>query len=462
MARSITERLAMFAASLTYDDLTAEVITMTKLLILDTLGTALAATTLGEGCQAVIDVMRARGGVPESSVLGHSGKISMLDAAFANGALAHALNYDAYGVESGHVGVTCFTAPLAAAEARRPIDGRQFITAVAAAAEVNARLTAGAMRGKRRTSEQIQAGQFFGYFAAAAGAGQIIGLSGDAMHNAFGLAVMQVAGSRQLIIEGDAPAKAIYGAFPNHGGVLSALLAEAGLQANVDAIGGRAGLYGLATGGNFDEQAVIGELGTSYRFLETQFKPWPVSAVVAPFIEAAINLTVEHDIRPDDIISVELGGPESIRQWCEPLDERRRPSNAASAANSTLFAAAKALVNRAVTLKDFTVAGLRDEVALALTARTTVRLDNGLANCEVNVLTNNGRTFGASIGNALGHPSRPITQQRLEEKFRDCCAESTLGASLNTDAVIDFIATLEHTDDASVLGSPLARPRFRL
>jgi 2-methylcitrate dehydratase PrpD len=106
------------------------------------------------------------------------------------------------------------------------------------------------------------------------------------------------------------------------------------------------------------------DLGTTLKFLATQFKLWPVSGHVGRFIEAAIDIQSVHDIAVDDIAGVQLVGSPAIRQLFEPADERRRPSNAASAANSIQFATAKALVHRKVTLGDFTAEGLRDPVVV--------------------------------------------------------------------------------------------------
>ena len=66
---------------------------MLKGLVLDTLGCALAASTLGDGCAQAAAVARANPGAPEATLLGHGQRVSVLNAAFVNGALAHALNF---------------------------------------------------------------------------------------------------------------------------------------------------------------------------------------------------------------------------------------------------------------------------------------------------------------------------------------------------------------------------------
>src|SRR5262249_30296091 len=61
-----TVALAEFAAALKLGDLPADVVANVKLMILDSLGCAIAATTLGDGCRETMAVMRSLGGTPES------------------------------------------------------------------------------------------------------------------------------------------------------------------------------------------------------------------------------------------------------------------------------------------------------------------------------------------------------------------------------------------------------------
>jgi 2-methylcitrate dehydratase PrpD len=454
---TLTRELARFAASLTFEQLPGAVVSMAKQLTLDTLGTTLAASTLGAGCAEVVDVMARLGGPAESSIFGRTAKVAASNAAFANGALAHALNYDAVGAATGHTGVVCFAAPFALAEAAAPVSGSRYLTAVVAAAEVTARLTLAAHRGSKPVSSRILTGQYFSYFGAAAGAAHILGLDALHMHSTFGLALMQTAGSRQIVIGGDPPAKAVYGAFPSQAGVLAALLAQTGLQADIDAVAGVAGLYGIATDGAFDDRALIDGLGDDFAFLDVAFKPWPTSNHVTPFIEAAIELSTRYHLRPEDIATVEVVGPNHIVDWFEPMSERRRPSNAASAANSTMFAVAKVFLHGNVSLSDFTAAGLRDEQALQLADRITYRLDERVAAGCVSVRTADGREREVCVDKALGDPLRPMSQDRLESKFRDCCAHARDVSPEDASRLIGLIDTLETLDDVACIAAAPSR-----
>src|SRR5687768_12507313 len=127
-------RYAAFAAGLTFAQLPREVVSVLKRIVLDTLGTTLAAGTLGSGCGPLVEVARSAGGPPESTLIGYGDRLSAPMAALANGALAHALNYDDVFPGGGHLGVVTVPAALAIAERAGGIDGQELLTALAAGA----------------------------------------------------------------------------------------------------------------------------------------------------------------------------------------------------------------------------------------------------------------------------------------------------------------------------------------
>ncbi len=445
-----THVLAEFAAALSYEDLPPEAVEATKRMILDSLGTALAATTLGDGCGESMAVMRDLGGRAESTILGLGIKVAAPNAAFANGALVHALNYDPIGRGIGHLGVVCLVAPLAMAEAVGGVSGREFIAASAAACEVTARVTAAVARTGRELSEKHLPGQLLSYFGAAVGAGRVLGLGADKMRSALGLALMQAAGSRQVVVTGDPPAKAIYGAFPNQAGVLAALLSHKGLGADCDVIGEPAGLLSMVYDGACDMDALTGRLGTEFLMSKVQFKRWPTSGNLHPFIEAAAEI-MRDGLDVTEIAEVGIVARNRLRDWCEPLDKRRRPENAAAAANSIPFCVAKTLVHGEIGLADFTQEGLNDEAAIGVAELTTYRLEDGLEGGIVTVKTRDGRRLEAR-GEAPG--GRPVTQGQLAKKFRDCCGHSVTPLPPDhIDRLVAMIDELDALDDVGKLAT---------
>jgi 2-methylcitrate dehydratase PrpD len=408
-------------------------------------------------------VMRRLGGKPEATILGYPDKLSAPHAAFVNGALAHALNYDPIGSRVGHVGVACLPAPFAIAEAMGVVSGGQFLAAATVAAEVTARITAAAARHGRNLSNRILAGQLLSYFGAAAGAGRMLNLTAGQMRSAFGLALMQASGSMQVVFGGDPPAKAIYGAFPNHGAVLAVLLSQAGLHADCDALEGAAGLYETYFEGDYDPAVLTGALGTEYRLLATRFKPWPTSDALHPFIQAAMQI-YRGGTAVSNIVEVKINGPPRLRPWCEPVEKRRRPENAAAAANSIPFCVAKTLSKGDVCLDDFTARGLSDEVALGIAGRTIfaeVEAPGGAARLEVWI--SGGRLLSTEVSATVDETLPPISYERLLGKFRDCCRyAATPLAAEDVRELISLIENLEHVENVADLAAIAGGQRKRV
>lgn len=453
---ALTRRVAAFAAGLRYDDLPPGVADAVQRIALDTVGTALAATGLGDGCVEAEAVARGAGGAPEASLIGYGAKAPALTAAFVNGSTAHALNYDPLGGSGGHLGVSTLPSVLAAAERRGGVSGEEAIAAMAAAAEVTARLAAALSQAGVNANERFLEGQLLGYFGAAVGAGRAIGLGPEAMHSALGTALMQAGGSMQVVFDGDPPAKAIYGGFANLGGMLAALLAEQGLGAEVAALEGAAGVYGLFYRGVYDAAALTDGLGEEWRLLEARFKPWPTSGNVHGYIEAAVALAAR--VRPEEIASVTARAGPGLRPWCEPIEERRRPPNPTSAANSIPYGAAKGIVNGQVVLADFTPAGLAQEEALRVADLTVCEIAEGYAGrAEVEVRTADGSVLTERVDTPLGHPSRPLSEAQLAAKFEDCAGYAACGPdAARTRELLDALRSLEGLADVRRLGD-LAR-----
>jgi len=451
--QGLTEHWSQFASHLEFQRLPGEVIQVIKGLVLDTLGAALAGSTLGDCCVEVAKMVRANPGAPESTLLGCGDRVSALWGAFGNGALAHALNFDALGAAGGHLGVAAVVAPLIIAERQGAVSGRELIASVTVAAEFTARLAAALAAAGVDANEKFLEGQLLGYIGAATGAGRVLRLPPERMRSVMGLALMQSAGTRQVSFEGGA-AKAIYGGFSNHGALLSVMLAEQGIDARCDVLEGPAGIYGAFYGGRYDAPVLMDRLGETFHALDTVFKPWATSGVLHPFIRASLQLRDRHRIRGDDISRIQLGAGPRGKAWLEPADERRRPQHAATAANSIYFGVAKTLANGNVTLADFTPEGLAQPEALALAAVTDYSLDEQVGDgATVAVTLRNGDVLKAAVGSDAPR----LGFDQLVEKFRDCAQYAAKPVPSDAlEQVIERIANLEKIPDVSVLPALLS------
>ena len=147
----ITSRLAEFSADLKFEDIPEEVVTRTRLLILDITGIMVRARHDAESTPSMIGAVQRLGLNQGSSlVLGDPTGYVPSAAALINGTLAHSLDFDdTHAAASLHSSAPIFPAALAAAE-MTSASGRDLIAACVAGYEVQVRLSLAPVPGDSR------------------------------------------------------------------------------------------------------------------------------------------------------------------------------------------------------------------------------------------------------------------------------------------------------------------------
>ena len=133
----IARELARFALETGWDDLPASVVKETKLILMDSIGCALGASTTDKGKMSIA-LARRLGGPTESSIIGTGGKVSRTNAAFANGELILTLDFSNI-IAGGHDGAYIIPTLLAVGESVGA-SGKELIAATAVGLEISARL----------------------------------------------------------------------------------------------------------------------------------------------------------------------------------------------------------------------------------------------------------------------------------------------------------------------------------
>ena len=137
-SRGITEAIARWVAEGSYEELPGEAVHAAKRALLDTLGVAIAGSTQPVG-RIVIDYTRDAEGAPQASVIGAGFKTNVANAAFANGVMAHATDYDDTWLPLGHP--TCSVLPPVFALAEKlGVTGREVILATVVGLEVHGKV----------------------------------------------------------------------------------------------------------------------------------------------------------------------------------------------------------------------------------------------------------------------------------------------------------------------------------
>lgn len=444
----LSGRLADHLEQARWDTLPPEAVLGAKRALLDALGVSLAATRLGEGCGVFLDMAAADGGAPLSTILGRAVKVPPAQAAFANGALAHAMDFeDTHDRSATHPNSATVPAALAIAEAR-DASGKDLLTALAVGCDFVCRLGLGLEEDPSEKGWYTPA--ILSAFGAAAAAGNLLRLDRRGMLDALSLTLCQATCSAEIKRSPDSLIRSVREAFSARAGVQAALLAEKGITGFDLPIDGRAGLFGLYGGGTINEAALCDRLGERFEGAFLSFKPWPTCRGTHVYIDMLLRLVRDHAISADAIETVDIDVNSLNLMLCDPPAQKQAPRTLIDAKFSLPFTLAVAAVRGAPTLADFTSQSLQDPALLAFAARVTHRLEPAWPYQEatrgrLSLRLRDGRSFALEDQVAPGHPERPLSDEQLRAKFRGCAAIADI-APARTEALIGIVGNLErHT-----------------
>ncbi|MBI4330284.1 MAG: MmgE/PrpD family protein [Chloroflexi bacterium] len=439
------------AANTRFEDIPAEAVRVARMDVLDTIGLALAASTLAPGCREVAELIKDGGGKEESTILGFGGKVPSWMAAFANGTQAHSLEFDdVHEVARVHAGVTVVPASLAVAERVGKVDGKSFLTAVIVGIDLACRLAMAAP-----ITRSWHATGIYGIFGAAAAAGRILGLRADRIQHALGIAYSQAAGNAQA--SSDAVlTKRLQAGFAAKGGVLSALLAEKGITGAINSLEGEFGLYKVYHGGKYDREVLTSELGKRFEAANLTFKPYPSGRGTHASIDATLEIVREHDIKPEDIDTITVFKSRTAAR-IEGGEKKKRPTDVVDAQLNVPFTVATAAVKRRVGLRDFLPEALKDPAVLAVAQKVNVEPYPEFSPDDFHpgiteIKTRAGKVYRKRVDEPYGNPRNPIPREHLVQKFMDCASSAARPATeKNIKEVVETVMKLEEVRDVSAI-----------
>jgi 2-methylcitrate dehydratase PrpD len=394
-----------------------ELLESARLHVLDSVGVALAATTLENGvAPAVRAVAQAYGVSDESTLIGLSARAAPPVAAFANGSLIHGCEFDAMNGEriihpnAGAVGAT-----LAVAEPRHA-SGLALAEAWVVSAETTLRLAAALEDEESLFSDGFHTTAIFGAFGAAAGACKLLGLDGERTAAALALCVSFAAGTSAGWDAGAGANKPLQPGWGAHAGVHAALMAAAGQRCAVDTIDGPRGLYSAhAWRRGWNRDRVLDGLGTEWKAHRTSFKVYPAGGMIQAADDCTLELVVEHDIQPDEVQAIEVIVPAQFGRVLEQvLPDSYRPQSGYATFVSWPCNVARAVLSRGVELSHLTRAAVAEPDLLALAERVSCRAGSDHAT-TVTIRSDRG-TYERRRETHSGH--RPeMTRERVRQKF---------------------------------------------
>jgi 2-methylcitrate dehydratase PrpD len=415
-----SETVATFVAGLRLDAIPEEVSRQAKLIFLDTLGIALASSTMEFG-QMVTEVARALGGSERSRVIGRPYRVAAANAVLANGTLAHGLDYDDT-LEEAIVHTGCCGAITALAVGEETgASGAQVLEAVVAGIEVLCKV--GLVAPGKFHARGFHPTALCATFGAAAVAGKLYRLEVDQMVNAFGLCGSQSSGIIEYLTDGTWT-KRLHPGWSSHGGVIATLLAREGFLGPASVFEGRHGFYRAFAGEAGHGLERLGELGKTWETRRLAFKSYPCGSISHPYIDCALKLREKYSLRPEDIEEVICRTAEGpVHRLWEPLKEKQRPSSSYGAKFSLPYSIAVMLVRGKAGLEEFSDQAIYDPQVLALAGRVRYELDPTIDyphhfSGHVKMRLKNGTIIEENQPHPRGGFESPLPPSEIEEKFR--------------------------------------------
>jgi 2-methylcitrate dehydratase PrpD len=350
-----------------------------------------------------------------------------------------------------HPSVPPLTAALLVAERLGGRSGRDVMLAFQLGVEVESKI-AEWMKPRHYRRGHHSSGTV-GTFGACVAAAKLLGLTGERLAHAFGIAASFAAGIR---VNFGTMTKPLHVGRASENGVTAALLASQGFDADPTALDGPWGFFSVMGEGldvektkeGFGKPLTIENPGVS-------IKPYPSGILTHQSMDAMLKLVLDHDLKPDGVERIRFFAGKNI---IEPI---RYPiaRNHLQAKFSMPALLAMIVLCRRASHHEFEDAFVAGPAMQDLQARTAVINDPDidargydLIRSRIEVDTEDGRTLTQWADERYrGGPLNPISDADLEAKFR-MCAEGVVDGALQD----ELLALARGLDQGSDVGRLVA------
>ena len=405
-----TKTLASYVVKNRWEDIPEDVRHEAKRALINVIGCAIG----GSPHLAVTTAIRALSpfsGERTASIVGRPERLDPLHASLMNGISSHVEDYDDTTPKNySHTSSPVSSALLAYASANR-VRGRDFVGAFILGFEAASRV------GNVVYPAHYDVGWHMtgtiGVFGAAAGIGKLIGLDGQQMMWALGLAATQSAGLREMF---GSMGKAFHPGRSAQNGYAAALLAQAGFTSGERGIEGPRG-FAHVLAASRDLSKITTRLGVDFDLRENTYKPFPCGIVNHPTIDGAIQIHNEHRPDPASIVAVRLRVAPLVLDLCN----QQNITKGLQGKFSVYHGAAVGLVRGKGGLREYTDEAVNDPAIKRVRELTTATGDPSVTDDQVHVEVElrDGSKLSKFVEQSLGNIHRPLTDKQLEEKFRD-------------------------------------------
>ena len=453
---TITEQALRFIETVSYADLSSEALRIGRRCVLDTLGLYLAGSQEHSVRILVAEALDQAGRPDAPLPAAGSARVPAALAARVWGTAGHAHDWDdtqvsqdpahVYGLLT-HPSVPPLTAALLVAERLGNRSGRDVMLAFQAGFEVECKISEWMKPVHYRRGHHSSG--TVGTFGACVAAAKLLGLKGDRLAHAFGIAASFAAGIR---VNFGTMTKPLHVGRACENGVTAALLASRGFEADPTALDGRWGFFSVM-GDGFDADKAREGFGSTLSIENpgVSIKPYPSGILTHQSMDAMQKLVFDHDLYADQVERVRFFAGKNI---IEPI---RYPiaRNHLQAKFSMPALLAMIVLRRRASHHEIEDAFVAGTAMQDLQARTEVINDPAidtqgydLIRSRIEVDTKDGRTLVQWADERYrGGPLNPINDADLDSKFH-VCAEGVIEGALQ-DELLGLARSLDQGADVA-------------
>jgi len=434
----VMQRLSTFMAEAAATALPAEAVEHAKYHILDTFAAMISGAELPPGA-AALRFARAQGGRGAATVVASSLMAGPIEAALANGVLAHSDETDdSHGPSQSHPGAPVVAAALAAGE-EFDVSGEHFLRAVTLGYDVGPRVTMAMGGVDFRNESHKSTHAIAGAFGAAAAAACAARLSAQQMRWVFDYTAQQSSGIASWGRDTDHILKGfVFGGMPARSGVTSALLVQLGWNGVDDVFSGPDNFF-EAYAPKARPELLVDALGTRFEVAETDIKKWTVGTPIQAPLDALVNLRQQRAFEAADVTGVTVRLAPTV---AAVVDNRDIPDICVQHMVAVML-----LDKTASFAAAHDVARMKDAAILAERAKVQLVKDETLARflparvAVVEVTLRDGTRLSDRVDAVRGTVRNPMGRAEVVEKARDLVAP-VLGAS-TAGRLIEAVLSLE-------------------
>jgi 2-methylcitrate dehydratase PrpD len=429
-----------------------EVSELAKHHLLDTFAAMLSGSELPPG-QAAQRYIREHGGKGAMTVLGSTLTAAPIDAALANGVMAHADETDDSHNESRcHPGCAVVPAALALGEAHG-IDGPSLLRAVTLGYDIGTRVVM-TMGGAAFSYESsLATHSIAGTFGAAAAAACAAALDARQMRWLLDYTAQQSSGIIAWRRDTDHIEKAfVFAGMPARNGVTAALLVESGWNGVDDVFSGADNFF-AAYAPKAQPDRLVEKLGERYEITQTDIKKWTVGSPIQGPLDAVEAIRGKRPFEADQVRRVTVRLAPSVGAV---VDNRDMPDICLQ------HMVAVMLLDKTVSFQAaHDPSRMKDEATLRQRDKVTLVRDEDLAGllparvAVVEIELDDGARLSERISAVRGTPRNPMTRMEVIEKASDLVAP-VLGSETSK-RLIDTVLAIETVTDVRSLRPLLQR-----